>query len=400
MSECPLAILEFSVQAKDNLDAVPLNPSEAQVMRIANFTSRLDASARYVLLLPAIIIVLVLSVFPLLISLYLSFSVFKIVKGGFEIDFVGLANYAKLLTGSQQRSFLGRPGDIPLWGWLVLAVFAGILIYMLYSYFRSPRFSIFGAIMRLISVALAAALAWLFMVTLIASDGLPGSLVVTLVFVLGGVIIEYLFGLGLALLLVQNLPGKRFFRVIFLLPMMITPVGIGFLFKMMTDGLKGPFSPLLLALGLGNISMLGQGDTARIAVLIGDIWEWTPFMFIILLAALEGVSKETIEAALVDGANRLQLFRNIIIPEVIPVSTTIILIRMIEAFKIIDLPNILTGGGPGTANTSMTLQAYISWRSNDLGGSAAVAYLLLIVVTFFALVFVNFIRSRLLEGAR
>ena len=145
--------------------------------------------------------------------------------------------------------------------------------------------------------------------------------------------------------------------------------------------------------------MLGQGDTARIAVLIGDIWEWTPFMFIILLAAVEGVSRETIEAALVDGANRLQMFRSIIFPELIPVSTTIILIRMIEAFKIIDLPNILTGGGPGTANTSMTLQAYISWRSNDLGGSAAVAYLLLIVVTFFALVFVNFIRRRLLEGA-
>ncbi len=387
------------MQAKDNLDAIPLNQLEDQATRIANFTSRLDASARYVLLLPAVIIVLVLAVFPLLISLYLSFSIFKIVKGGFEIDFVGLANYAKLLTGSQQRSFLGRAGEMPLWGWMVLAVFAGVLIYMLYSYFRNPRFSIFGAIMRLITVVLSVALAWLIIVTLIANDGLPGSLVVTLVFVLGGVIIEYVFGLGLALLLVQNLPGKRFFRVIFLLPMMITPVGIGFLFKMMTDGLKGPFSPLLLALGLGNISMLGQGDTARIAVLIGDIWEWTPFMFIILLAAVEGVSRETIEAALVDGANRLQLFSSIIVPELIPVSTTIILIRMIEAFKIIDLPNILTGGGPGTANTSMTLQAYISWRSNDLGGSAAVAYLLLIVVTFFALVFVNFIRNRLLEGA-
>ena len=173
------------MQAKDNLDAIPLNRSEDQATRIANFTSRLDASARYVLLLPAIIIVLVLAVFPLLVSLYLSFSVFKIVKGGFEIDFVGLANYAKLLTGSQQRSFLGRPGQIPLLGWLVLAVFAGFLIYMLYSYFRSPRFSIFGAIMRLISVALAAALAWLIMVTLIANDGLPGSLVVTLVFVAG-----------------------------------------------------------------------------------------------------------------------------------------------------------------------------------------------------------------------
>jgi multiple sugar transport system permease protein len=226
---------------------------------------------------------------------------------------------------------------------------------------------------------------------------LPGTLVVTLLFVLGGVTIQYIVGLALALLLVQNLPGKRFFRVIFLLPMMITPVGIGFLFQMMTDSLKGPFSPLLLALGLGNFSMLGQADTARIAVVVGDTWQWTPFVFIILLAALEGVSKETIEASLVDGANRLQLFRYIVVPEIIPVSTTVVLIRLIEAFKIIDLPNLLTGGGPGTATETLTLQATIGWRALDLGGSAAIAYLLLVVVTFTALVFVNFIRRRLLE---
>ena len=122
-------------------------------------------------------------------------------------------------------------------------------------------------------------------------------------------------------------------------------------------------------------------------------------MFIILLAALEGVSKEVIEASLVDGATRFQLFRHIILPEILPVSTTVVLIRLIEAFKIIDLPNILTGGGPGTATTTMTLQAYIDWRTLNLGGSAAIAYLLLIVVTFCALVFVNFIRRQLLEFA-
>jgi multiple sugar transport system permease protein len=371
-----------------------------QEERIANFTSRLDASARYVLLLPAVIIVLVLAVFPLLVSLYLSFSTFKFVKGGFAIDFVGFANYAKLISGSEQRSFLGKPGPIPVLGWGLLAVFVGLMIYMLYQYFRSTRFTIFGCLMRVITIVLASALAWLFLTTLVGDGGLPGALVVTLLFVIGGVTLQYFLGLGLALLLTQNLPGKRFFRVIFLLPMMITPVGIGFLFKMMTDALKGPFSPLLLALGLGNVSFLGSGDTARIAVLIGDVWQWTPFMFIILLAALEGVSRETIEASMVDGATRVQLFRHIIFPEVVPVSTTLLLIRIIEAFKIIDLPNILTGGGPGTSTTTMTLQAYINWRTLNLGGSAAIAYLLLIVVTFSAMVFVNFIRRQLLEFAK
>jgi multiple sugar transport system permease protein len=363
----------------------------------ANLVSRLDASARYVLLLPAVIVVLALALFPLLVSLYLSFSTFKFVKGGFEINFVGLKNYARILTGTDQRVFLGRAGTIPLTGWALLAIFVGIMIYMLYHYFYSTRFGIFGFIMRIITIVLATALAWLVLATL-NGDGLPGTVVVTLIFVFGGVGLQYFIGLGLALLLTQNLPGKRFFRVIFLLPMMITPVGIGFLFQMMTDALKGPFSPLLLALGLGNFSFLGQGDTARLAVLIGDTWQWTPFMFIILLAALEGISRETIEASQVDGANRVQLFRHIIFPEVIPVSTTVILIRLIEAFKIIDLPNIMTGGGPGTATESMTLQAYIGWRSLDLGGSAALAYLLLVLVTFTALVFVNFIRRRLLEA--
>jgi len=390
------------VQIEENVKEHVSEISQQQVSEtdspLAGITSWLDASARYVLLLPSILIVLLLAVFPLLVSLYLSFSSFKFVQSGIQIDFVGLRNYAKLLSGSEQRIFLGKLGTIPITSWALLAVFVGIMIYFLYSYYHSTRFGWFGFVMRVITIVLASALAWLVVATL-SQDGLPGTLVVTLIFVFGGLTIQYLLGLGLALLLTQNIPAKRFFRVVFLLPMMITPVGVGFLFKMMTDALKGPFSPILLALGLGNISMLGSGDTARIAVLIGDTWQWTPFMFIILLAALEGVSREVIEASLVDGANRIQLFRHIIFPEVIPVSTTLVLIRLIEAFKIIDLPNILTGGGPGTATTTMTLQAYVSWRSLDLGGSAAIAYLLLVVVTFTALVFVTFIRRRLVEAS-
>ena len=84
-------------------------------------------------------------------------------------------------------------------------------------------------------------------------------------------------------------------------------------------------------------------------------------------------------------------------PQILPVSLTLILIRMIEAFKIVDLPNILTNGGPGTATESLTLQAYINWRSLDLGGSAAIAYILLLVVTFIGIFYVNLIRSRVAE---
>jgi multiple sugar transport system permease protein len=100
----------------------------------------------------------------------------------------------------------------------------------------------------------------------------------------------------------------------------------------------------------------------------------------------------------VDGANPWQLFRYITWPEILPISLTLILIRMIEAFKIVDLPNVMTNGGPGTATESMTLQAFILWRSIELGSSAAVAYLLLFTVTFFGMVFVNLIRHQAVEN--
>jgi multiple sugar transport system permease protein len=121
-------------------------------------------------------------------------------------------------------------------------------------------------------------------------------------------------------------------------------------------------------------------------------------MFIMLLAALEATSREQIEAALVDGATRLSMFRYIILPQILPVSTTLVLIRLIEAFKIIDMPNILLGGGPGTATESLTLHAYKYWAALDLGSSAALAYLMLAVVTYIAVVYVNSVRRRLVEN--
>lgn len=121
-------------------------------------------------------------------------------------------------------------------------------------------------------------------------------------------------------------------------------------------------------------------------------------MFIVLLAALEGQSVELIDAAKVDGANAWKTFLYITLPQILPVSSTLILIRMIEAFKIIDLPNILTNGGPGTATESLTLQAFFNWRALNLGGSAAIAYTLLFLVTFIGITYVNLVRRRFAES--
>jgi multiple sugar transport system permease protein len=359
-------------------------------------TTRAERLAGNVFITPAILVVLFLSIFPLIVSLYLSLARFKFVKGGFSIDFVGLANYRKLLMGSEKRHFLGVMASPSLVGWLVFLAIVALLILSLVRYVRRRSFSAGGLVGRVVVSVLVSLGAW-YLVATLGEDGWPGTLVVTWIYVFVGIAVQYLLGLGLAVLTTQRLPGRRFFRVIFLLPMMITPVGVGYLFRMLVDTDKGPFQPIWQGVGLGGFSWVNDPWAARAAVMIGDVWQWTPFMFIVLLAALEGQSIEQVEAALVDGANRWQVFWHITLPQILPVSLTLILIRMIEAFKIVDLPNILTNGGPGTATESLTLQAYITWRSLDLGGSAAIAYMLLLVVTFIGMAYVNLIRSHVAE---
>jgi len=120
-------------------------------------------------------------------------------------------------------------------------------------------------------------------------------------------------------------------------------------------------------------------------------------MFIILLAVLEAQDLDTVEAAMVDGASRWRIFRHVTLPAILPVCTTVVLIRLIEAFKIIDLPNILTNGGPGTATESLSLYAYIRWRTLNFGEFAAIVYSLLFIVIVAALSYVNVVRRRVAE---
>ncbi len=347
--------------------------------------------------MPAVLVVLFLSIFPLIVSLYVSMARLKFARGGLELTFVGLANYAKLVVGIDREHFLGVLSAPSPLGWLIFGMVVGWLAFSLVRYIRSGTATLGGLIGRAASSLIAGGGAWLVVHTL-SPEGRPGTLIVTLIYVFVGIVIQYLLGLVLALLCIQHIPGRRFFRVVFLLPMMITPVGVAYLFRMLTDTSKGPFYPIWNAAGLANTSWVSNPWGARMAVMIGDIWQWTPFLFIVLLAALESQPTEPIEAAVVDGANRWQIFREITLPGILPVSSTLILIRLIEAFKIIDLPNVLTSGGPGTATESLTLHAYTIWRTLDIGGSAAVAYLLLFVVTFVSMSYANFVRQRLVEA--
>jgi multiple sugar transport system permease protein len=345
---------------------------------------------------PALVAILFVSIFPLLVSLYISLSRLKLVRGGFEFRFIGLENFRELLVGTEQRHFLGVTRPLTPVGWLVFGAVLVLLAWGLVTAWRGGATPV-GMGFRLLGALLAAGAVWLAAHTLLADGGRPGTAVVTSIYVLVGIVVQFTIGLGLAYLLTQGLPGQRFFRVVFLLPMMITPVGVAYMFRMLTDTGKGPLQPLWAAVGLGDFSWVNDPWGARIAVMVGDIWQWTPFMFIILLAALEGQDTETVEAAMVDGANRWQIFRRVSLPAILPVCATVVLIRLIEAFKIIDLPNILTNGGPGTATESLSLHAYLRWRTLDLGQSAAVAYSLLFIVTVVALSYVNLLRRRVAD---
>jgi multiple sugar transport system permease protein len=355
---------------------------------------RSDGAARWVLIWPAVIVILFLSIFPLIASVALSISKLAFNKGGVDLKLIGFANYYQELFGTEQSHFLGVLKTPTPVGWVILVVGVGWTVWTFARAVRSGTHSPFGLALRLMAGVTFIGFLLLLVAALASNGGRPGALIVTFIFVFAGIALQLALGLGLALLCVQAVPGRRFFRVAFLIPLTITPVGIGYMFLMMTDTSKGPLEPIWVGLGLRNFSWVTDPWAARIAVIIGDTWQWTPFVFIVLLAALESLDQEVHEAAVVDGAGHWQSFVNITRPAILPVVSTIVLIRLIEGFKIIDMPNILLGGGPGTATQSISLQAYIDWNTLNLGRSAAVAYLLLIVVTLVATAYVSLARPR------
>lgn len=350
---------------------------------------RFDRHAGRLMVLPAVIVILCFAIFPLIISAYLSLTRFALAPGGFTLKYVGTFNYRKLLTGSQQYHLLGTFKEFGAVEWFIVIAMAGLILYLLGRYFMSGRATVVGTIGRLITSSMVMGLTLLLTATIIAG-GVPGTMATTLIYVGVGVTAQFLLGLGIAMLCAQAIRGRNFFRVLFFVPLMVTPVGIAYTFRMLADIQKGPFAPLLQFLGVTQWSWATDAWSARLMVLVGDTWQWTPFMFIVLLAAIENQPRDQVEAARIDGASGLQIFRDITWPSIAPVAATIVLIRLIEAFKIIDLPNVLTGGGPGLATESMTLHSFIAWRTQDLGGSAAVGYMLLFVSTIVCVSFFNF----------
>ncbi|MEM6710649.1 MAG: sugar ABC transporter permease [Pseudomonadota bacterium] len=357
----------------------------------------LDKHMGRLFLTPAVVLILVFSIFPLVASLILAFSRIRFTGGGFQMRFAGWRNFDKQLFGSEQFHLLGTLGPFSILGWIVGLTATGLLVYWLYKYCRT-HFTFVGFIGRCITFGMALGLAWMLSATLLS--GRPfGTVGTTLFYVVIGCGIQFILGTTLAFACSQHIAGNRLFRVIFFVPMMITPIGVGYIFRMMADTTKGPFSGVWQWVGLGDWAWATDPWAARIFIVVADSWQWIPFVFIMMLAAFESVPRDLNEAAEIDGAGKWMTFREIIWPHVLPIAATVMLIRVIEAFKIVDLPNIMTSGGPGIATESVSLQAYYAWRSLDLGSASAIAYILLFItvvicVSFFNLVVLARVRAK------
>jgi len=358
----------------------------------------LDHHSRTFFIAPAVVLILLFAIFPTFYTIVFAISHVRFSATGLKFRTVWFENFAAQFTGNQQVHFLGRFTSMSIAGWVFALVIAGALLWWLYrAVVRGTTWV--GLAGRLISAAMAMFIALLFAATLLSGNQW-GTLLNTLFYVVVGCSIQFVIGLMLAFLCSQPVIGKNFFRILFFIPLMITPLGVGYAFKMILDVTKGPFQPFWQLVGLGNWAWSTDAWAARWFVILGDSWQWIPFIFIVLLAALENVPKDHVEAAQVDGASSFQIFREITWPQILPVAATVMLIRMIEAFKIVDLPNIMTAGGPGIATESMTLHSLFLWRANDVGDSAAVAYLLLILTVVVCSSFFNYVVLKRLRRAR
>lgn len=230
-----------------------------------------------------------------------------------------------------------------------------------------------------------------------ADDRVWQALKNTVMLAFGGVAIEFVLGLALALVLVEELRGKRYILPILMLPVMMVPVVVALIWRMLWDNHYGAINEMLSkAVGHQvNIIWLAKTDSSLFAVLVTQVWQWTPFMFLVLLAGLASVPPDLYEAAALDGASWWNSFKDITLPGLRNVIAVALLFRLVDAFKIFDLIAMMTQGQPGTSTE--TLSWYIYDRGHKafvMGYASAVSYLFLILVTIFATVYVG----RLLRG--
>jgi multiple sugar transport system permease protein len=216
------------------------------------------------------------------------------------------------------------------------------------------------------------------------------SFTTTLWFVASSVAIEMVLGFCAALLLAGQLARRRFVLTLVLVPMMLAPVTIGLIGKLMLQGEFGMLTYYLRMLGLlgEQSAMLSDPELAFVATVALDVWQWTPFVTLVMLAGMLSLPREPFEAAIMDGAGRLRILWDITLPLMRPIIGLVLLLRCIDAFKEFDKVFILTGGGPGAATELLSIYTWrVNFKDWDLGYGAVCAFMVYLVVLVLCSVF-------------
>ncbi|GBD44181.1 Trehalose transport system permease protein SugA [bacterium HR40] len=267
---------------------------------------------RYLMVVPAVTVILFVGLFPLVYTLLVSFQRIDLVEE--DTRFHGLVNYARLLADERFREALGH------------------------------TFLIMGI-------------------------ALP---------------VELILGLLLALLLLERLPGKPIFIALLVLPVVISPIVAGSAWRLLFDNRFGPVNQILSWMVGEPLTILWTVHPRYVypAILVAEIWQWTPFMFLLLLAGLSAVDRALVEAAQLDGAGYVTIVLRVLLPSIRPILAVALLIRALDLFRLFDVVWALTRGGPGTMTETVSIYAYIlGFQQFETSYTAALAVVIVLLLS-------------------
>ncbi len=291
-------------------------------MNIKRLATWGDRNLKYLLLAPTIVLLLVLTVYPLFFAIIASFETFNIRTATYS--FGGVSNFVNMFTDPFFWNAMKNTG-----------IYTGV-----------------------------------------------------------AVVVEFGLGLALALVLNERFAGRDVFRSLMLAPMMLPPIVVAVIFKIVFMQNFGISNWLLGLIGIHGMLWESASRTALFSLIIVDIWEWTPFMFLILLAGLQALPSDPYEAAIVDGAGPFQVFRHITFPLLTPSILIALLLRLMDTLRIFDLIFVMTGGGPANATETMSLYVYqTAFRFSNVGSATAMSFVLLIITVAIGNFFVSRLRA-------
>jgi len=219
----------------------------------------------------------------------------------------------------------------------------------------------------------------------------------TFVYAAAALVFEFSIGLGLALLLNTQMRGRGFFRATLLVPMMLPTVVVGVVWRLMLNANFGAINGTLKEFGLNTegLTWTASPRLAFLSVIVVDVWQWTPFVFLVLLAGLQAIPQEPYEAALIDGSSRWQTFRHVTLPLLKPAILIALLLRTMDLLRVFDQIFILTEGGPGFATETISLYIYrTAFRFFDFGYAAAMSFVLLALTNVISTIYIRLLQTK------